>query len=241
MGFFDWLNPYFSAADAYMAGALPPAARVAVWAVLGAIVSMGLYWLFSPQKLIADLKLRIKASQEALDAHEGDLKDAFPLMGHSIGLALGQVVVILIPAVVASLPLLFLIAWMYAFHGYQFPNPPRAVPLKTVPAHFDADWKIGANRSHPEIVVRDAAHKPVADIAMKVPLPVVTKHRWWNVFFGDPNGYLPADGALKRIEIGLPRKTYLGFGPAWLRGWETVFFAVLIIVSLAIKFAFRIR
>ncbi len=241
MGFFDLLNPFLGRADALMAGALPPVARLVVWGVVGALVPMGLYWLFSPQKMIVDLKLRIKQSQQALDAHEGEFKAAFPLMRHSLALAFKQVVVILVPAVVASLPLLFLLSWLYSAYGYRFPTPYTAAQLGVVPAQLHAQWKTAGIAARPEIVVVNDVGKRVADVVMKLPLPAVTKQQWWNVFFGDPNGYLPASGPGERIAVAVPAKTYLGFGPSWLRGWEAIFFAVLLVVSLVFKFAFRIR
>lgn len=239
MGFFDLLNPFLASTDTWMAGVLPPLARLAVWAAIGALVSMGLYWAMSPQKMIGDLKIRIKQSQAALDAYEGEFKGALPLMRHSLALALRQVVVILIPAIVSSLPLLFLLAWLYATHGYRFPTPYTAATVHAMPARYTAHWKTGGAR--PKILIDDSAGRRVADVVIKVPLPTVTKRQWWNVFFGDPNGYLPARGPVERVGIGLPAKTYLGFGPGWLRGWETVFFAVLIVLSLIVKFVFRIR
>ncbi|MGH8160879.1 MAG: hypothetical protein ACRESR_01770 [Gammaproteobacteria bacterium] len=240
MGFFDLLNPWLTRADLFMVDALSPAVRLVVWGVVGAIVSMGLYWLFSPQAMIADLKVRIKRSRRALDAHEGEMKDALPLMGQSLALALKQVVVILVPGVVSAVPLLFLLAWLYTGYGYRLPASYGDIPLRAVPARFHAHWKVGAGMTPPEIVVDGRGSKRVAEIAIKAPIPYVAKRQWWNALFGNRNGYLPGNGRLEYIEVGLPRKTYLPFGPGWARGWEAIFFAVLIVVSIIMKFAFRI-
>lgn len=239
MGVFDLLDPILYAADARLAGALPPLARLAVWGAAGALVSTGLYWLLSPQAMIVDLKRRIRDAQRALDAHEGELREAWPLMRRSLALALRQVAVILGPAVAASLPLLFLLAWLHAAYGYRFPVPVASARLGVVPATLQARWVTGAPR--PRIVVDDSNGQRVADVVMRVPLPEVGRHRWWNAFFGDPNGYLPARGAADAVTVDVLPTTYLGWGPRWIRGWEAPFLCVLLAVSLAFKFTFRIR
>jgi len=241
MGLFDLLNPFFAGADAWLAGVFPPVVRLVVWGVFGALVSMGLYWLLSPQKMIVDLKQRIKQSQRALDAHQGELREAFPLMRYSLALALKQVVVILVPAVVASLPLLFLLGWLYSAYGYRFATPYTASSITTVPGHLDARWATsGVDRGH-VIIVADPAGRRVVKIRMTAPVPVVARRQWWNILFANPNGYLPADGPLESVTVDLPPKTYLGAGPSWLRGWEAVFLGTLIVLSLFLKFVFRIR
>ncbi len=241
MGFFDLLNPYLTRADLFMVGVLPPVVRLVVWGIVGAAVSMGLYWLFSPQAMIAGLKVRVKQSRRELDAYDGELKDALPLMGQSLVLALKQVVVILVPGVVSAVPLVFLIAWLYTGYAYRLPAAYRDIPLRAVPARFHPRWNASVGTASPEIVVEGPRAKPVAKIALKAPVPYVAKRQWWNALFGNRNGYLPAHGRLKYVEIGLPKKSYLPFGPGWARGWEAIFFAVLIVVSVVIKFAFRVH
>jgi len=241
MGLFDLLNPFFSGADAWLAGVLPPVARLVVWGVLGALVSMGLYWRLSPQKMIVDLRQGIRRSQRALDAHQGSLREAFPLMRYSFALALKQVVVILVPALVASLPLLFLLGWLYSAYGYRFADPYTASSITTVPARLDARWASGGVDPEHVIIVTDPTGRRVARIRMAAPVPVVARRQWWNILFANPNGYLPAGGPVESVTVDLPAKTYLGAGPSWLRGWEAVFLAVLVVVSLLLKFVFRIR
>lgn len=241
MGLFDLLNPFFDGADAWLAGFLPPVSRLAFWGVVGALVSMGLYWLLSPQNMIVELKECIKHSRRALDEHQGSLREAFPLMRYSLALALKQVVVIFVPALVASLPLLFLLGWLYSAYGYRFADPYTASPITTVPARQDARWATGGTDTDHVIIVTDSTGRRVARIRMTAPIPVIAKRRWWNVFFANPNGYLPAHGPVESVTVDLPVKTYLGFGPSWLRGWEAVFLAELVVVSLLIKFIFRIH
>ena len=80
----------------------------------------------------------------------------------------------------------------------------------------------------------------VGDIALAAPVPTIHKKQWWNRLIGNPLGYLPADSDIDAIEIALPERDYLGFGPSWLRPWYVLFFTILVVGSLAIKMAFRI-
>lgn len=239
MGLFNLFDPVFQAVDAWLGGVLPPVARLVFWGVVGALVSMGLYWLLSPQKMIGELKQHIQGARWALDAHDGDFGEALPLMRAALAPAVKQVMVILGPAVAASLPLLFLLGWLYSAYGYRFREPYTATALHVVPARYQAHWAEGAQG--PVIVVSDRAGRRVAGITMRVALPDVGRRQWWSVFFGDPNGYLPDGGPLDRIAVGVQPKTYLGFGPGWLRGWEAVFCTTLVMVSLLVKLVFRIR
>jgi hypothetical protein len=92
----------------------------------------------------------------------------------------------------------------------------------------------------PRIVVADGNGRRLAVISMKAPVPVIAKRQWWNAFIGNPAGYLPDGAAIQRIEVPLPRIEYLSFGPAWIRGWEWLFFGSLLVVSLMLKVALRI-
>jgi hypothetical protein len=76
---------------------------------------------------------------------------------------------------------------------------------------------------------------------LDVAVPMLHKHQWWNVLIGNPAGYLPDQLGVKRVDLDLPPKVYLPFGPTWLHGWEAVFFAGLFVTALAIKIGFRIH
>lgn len=87
----------------------------------------------------------------------------------------------------------------------------------------------------------DAEGTRLLALPLEHPVPVVHKRAWWNGLFGNPAGYLPEASRVERVEIGLPRERYLESGPAWLGRWETIYFGAVIVLSLAIKVAFRIQ
>jgi hypothetical protein len=92
----------------------------------------------------------------------------------------------------------------------------------------------------PHILVFDEAGGTIAEARMARPVPVIHKHRWWNLFFGNPLGYLPADGPIDHIRADLPRQQHLSFGPLWMRGWEFIFFMTLLAVSIGLKLKLKI-
>jgi hypothetical protein len=78
-------------------------------------------------------------------------------------------------------------------------------------------------------------------VPLPVPVPTVHKRQWWNALFGNPAGYLPGNARVERVEIDLPPKQVLAFGPSWLRSWEFVYLTVLLVSSIVIKIAFKIK
>ena len=237
VGVFDVLAPAFAHLDA--AGAAtgaPLALRLALWAVLGAAVSMGLYKLLSSQRRIARRKEELAAVRRELDAFDGELADAIPLLRGLLGTALAQVVHVGVPGVLASLPLVSLLAWMSTTHGYLYPPSGTVPEIRTEPpmrASWVADRDAVAGRPH--IVVATENDELIADVRVEAPVPVLHKRQWWNALLGNPGGYLPPHAAIERIQIDLPQVECLSFGPGWARGWEAVFFLPLLLASLAIK------
>ena len=80
MGLFDLPAPLFNVLDGAMATVLPAAARLAIWAVFGAVLTMFLYKLCSPQAKIGQAKREAKAARQRLNAFDGDFADAGPLI-----------------------------------------------------------------------------------------------------------------------------------------------------------------
>jgi hypothetical protein len=110
--FLDFPAPVFAAVDGLMAKVLPPALRLALWALFAAIVTMELYRLLSPQARIFELKLRFAEKKQALDSFDGEFEDAWPMMRSMLGAAFMRVAIVLPGTLVAALPLLLLLVWI---------------------------------------------------------------------------------------------------------------------------------
>ncbi|MDN5849127.1 MAG: hypothetical protein L0H63_05740 [Nitrococcus sp.] len=247
MGLFDVPAPIFAWIDALAAALIPPLGRLILWGIVAALVSMGLYWLLSAQKRIGRAKTKLAQSRAQLDAYDGEFAGAAPLIGNLLRSALHQVGLVAWPAILSSLPLLALICWLSTAYGYSYPAPGTEPTIQTQPPQLQTQWIEGArNKSAsgqgaaPRILVAGIDQEILAEVPLPAPVPVIHKWQWWNVLIGNPAGYLPSNAAVDWIEVALPDKEYLGFGPSWLRGWEAPFFISLIVVSIVVKIWWRI-
>jgi hypothetical protein len=246
MGVFDVPAPLFAWADSFMGQFAPPTVRLIIWGIIGAAVSMGLYWLISPQAKIKRNQARTLEARRALDAYEGDFTGAWPQMRRMLALSLKQVGIVFIPAVVASLPILCLLVWMSTAYGYGYPPAGAQPEIRTYPRKLPARWVAvrpadASGPKTPHIQLLNRREQVIRNIPLPVPVPAVHKRQWWNVLFGNPVGYLPDEAQVDWIEIDLPSQQFLPIGPAWMRGWEFLFLTVLLISSIVIKVVFKIK
>lgn len=241
MGLLDLPGPLYGWLDGAFASVLPPLARILIWGVLAGLGSMALYAVLAPQGRIARGKREVAEAQRALDGHEGTLAEAGPLIGRMLRLALGQVRLTTMPALIASIPLLTLLAWMSTAYGHRFPEPGETPPVEAQPAAYMAEWVPQAAGDTPGVMVRNGDGSRVGLFALSVPVGVLHEWRWWNAFMGNPAGYLPSGSGVERVRVELPRREYLPFGPAWARGWEIPFLSALVVASVALKVGARIQ
>jgi hypothetical protein len=248
LGFFDLPAPLLTWLDQQMAAFLPAAGRLVVWGVTAAVLSMALYTLLSPQRRLKRVRTQAVEARRALDRFDGSFAEARPLMAAMFTSSSKQLAMVFTPAVIASLPLLFLLVWLYGAFGYVLPSSAGGVGFRTQPAGYLAavqpsvapDSFQPGSEAMPSLVVHDAGGRVVDERPLSAPVTVLHKKKWWNLLISNPLGYLAPDSPLDLVEIDLPRREVLPFGPWWLRTWEFVFFTTLVVVSLAIKLLFRV-
>lgn len=238
MGLFDLPAPFFDLVDGSLLAPLPPLLRLIIWAVAGAAVSLTLYRWLSPQRRIAAAKADALEARRRLNAHDGDLESALPLMRQSMKAALRHVGLVFPAALIASLPVLALLVWLDGAYGYQFPADRQAPSIAVEPQRFSAEWQPADTGG--QIALRDEAGAEVERLTLAEPIPRIEKRHWWNVLIGNPAGYLPDDSPIDEVSIGLPERQYLPIGPDWLRSWLTVALSALVIASLLIMRIARI-
>jgi hypothetical protein len=257
MGLFDWPAPLFSAFDDLIAHLSGPLGRVIIWAVLCAAVSMAFYTLLSPQNRIRLIKEHLADARTAMAEDDGeDFGRGMALARRQLAESFKLVGVILLPAVIASLPGLALIIWLDGQYGYRCPTADQPVTISAQPENSPVS-QIGAVPTGPDggacpIVQvpttntqRDDATAPSAPetmaVALAAPVPVLAHHQWWNSLIGNPAGYLPDQTPIEQLRFDLPAQQILSVGPGWARGWELTFFVVLVLASIGIKKGFRIE
>jgi hypothetical protein len=76
---------------------------------------------------------------------------------------------------------------------------------------------------------------------VKAPVDRIEKRHWWNLLLGNPAGYLPAETAVDRIDLAMQRREVIALGPSWLRTWEPIFFAPLLLGALMLNLIRRVE
>jgi hypothetical protein len=245
MGALNWPAPVFDWADAMMQG-LPAPWRLVLWAMIASALSMAIYRVASPQRRIAKAQRQAQAARRALDRFDGEFADAWPLIRQVLRTAFYRIGLVLPGVLLAMLPILAMLVWLSSSYGYRFPDRSDAVSVAARPSSAGVRAELSVmphQATQPEkrrVVLRDRTGAIAAAIPLQRPVPVLEKRRWWHALIGNPAGYLPDDVAVERVEIALPAQQMLATGPAWLRGWEPLFFAVMLGASLLIKRLWRI-
>ncbi|GAB3679108.1 hypothetical protein [Salinisphaera aquimarina] len=238
MGLFDLPAPLFTFIDNVMASVLPATLRLVVWAVVGAVGTMLLYKVLSPQARIGRAKKDAKAARRRLNEFDGDFADAGPLIRDQFVSAFRQLGLVVPGTIIAILPLLCLLVWAETWYGANLPEPGQAPTITTQPTGFDTSWDDAQQPTHLR-VGRDGNN--IADIVMRAPVGIVTKKPWWHWLAANPIGYLPDNAPLQQVRIELPEPHYLPFGPGWMRSWLAIFIPIMFVISLILYKWLRIE
>jgi hypothetical protein len=256
MGFFDLANPVFDQIDGFLAMLSGATGRLAIWALVGAFITMFLYRLTSRQQAMAELKPQIKEAQKALATFDGELEDVLPLVRRSLGLSARQFALALGPALLASFPLIFMLLWISNRYDLVPPAPGTPITVRAeAPSGSALSWTPGdqakaVDTNHWQLVWPDQGeslqlNSAQAGLVLELPTAeasqVVHKRQWWNSLMGNPAGYLKDDQPVDAVFLELPWQDYLPFGPNWMRGWEFLFIGLLFSFSIIIKLVFKIH
>src|SRR3546814_18309285 len=109
LGLFDLAGPVLSWLDQALAAIVPAAGRLVLWGLVAAILSMALYAALSPQQRLRRIRDEAVAARGALDRFDGSFAEARPLMAAIFATSMKQLGIVLAPAVLASLPLVFIL------------------------------------------------------------------------------------------------------------------------------------
>lgn len=253
MGILDLPAPLFGAVDGLLEGFLPPLIRLVLWGILAGWLTMIVYRRLSRQDRIGELKSEQKAQQKLIAEFEGEFNELMPLIRKALLTGLNQLGLALGPALLATIPVLFLIVWVAGEFGYQAPQPGTEIALSAEPGFGGVRWEpdSAVRRTGEELKLAWPSPGEVTTLSgdeqvlLNFPLvrnvPVIHKKQWWNVFMANPIGYLPDELDIEVIEIDLPEQVMLSFGPTWIRGWMFSFFLTFLLSSVAFKFVLKIE
>jgi hypothetical protein len=255
MGLLDLPAPLFGVVDQALATFLPAVIRLALWGVLAGLLTMLVYRRLSNQERIQALKAQQKSAQREIADFDGELGDLFPLIRHALGLGMRQLGLALGPALLATIPVLFLLVWVAGNFGYRLPDagsavqvtapePPGSAPaLSWRPAEgataTPEGWNVAWPESGPGLELRES-ELVLLRLPIEEPVPVIHKRQWWNLFMANPIGYLPDEAGIDMVQMALPQQQFLALGPGWMRGWMFTFFGVFLLSSIAFKIILKI-
>jgi hypothetical protein len=218
-----------------------------------------MYKWISNQARIADIKRQLLSSRQQLNEFDGELAELWPLLGHNLSLAGRQLGLTFFPAIAASVPVIFILIWMSSLYDALPPQVGAKIRVEAVadethqvsPTHWDGGdvekmnekgvWQIAWPSEKQPMRLIDSDGITLLQLPGTASVSTVHQKRWWNLLTGNPSGYLPSPGDIDEVHIGLRGEEFMSFGPAWLRSWLTLFFGVIVITSLTLKFAWRLH
>ncbi|MFO1067105.1 MAG: hypothetical protein U1E14_01100 [Geminicoccaceae bacterium] len=245
-GLLNLAYPLLGGIDSYFLW-LPDVVRVALWGAVSGLLAMMLYVLMSNQGSIKAMQgeaRQLRGSvQQADDAGEAarlaleNLKLSFRVLGK-----------VTLPAMLSGIPVIFVLAWLAA--TYDTVAPPAGAPVPVTAEPADVALQLTPPAAEPSAIawpapggeyqVADSTGTIFAAPATATPPTIVHKRVWWNVLLGNEAGYLPDSAAVDAIHLAVPSRELWSVGPSWMHGWLFVYLVSLIIVSLFVKFAFKI-
>ncbi|MDF0751132.1 hypothetical protein NLU14_12945 [Marinobacter sp. 71-i] len=117
MGILELPAPLFASLDQFMAVGILATVRLIIWGSIGAVVTMGLYKLFSPQAKIGHAKRAAQAARRRLYEFDGELADAGPLIRGQFIAAFKHIGLVVPASLLAMFPLLCLLVWLDTTYG----------------------------------------------------------------------------------------------------------------------------
>lgn len=250
------LNLFYPPLDALdtVLGPLPAALRLVVFGALSGALAMALYRLFSNQERIRARKAEIREIRVALKAAADDFDATMRLSRRNLAASFRLLGAVILPAILSSLPLLIVLAWLAGHYEHHLPAPGAPVPIAFAPGpdgmRVEPEQAVVAGEHGPLLLWPAAGETrrfvdpqglvyagPPPDVAASI----VHKRRWWNWLLGNEAGYLRDDAGIEAITLALPERTVLPGVPSWLGGWEAIYFLSIFATSLLIKAAFRIE
>ncbi len=256
-GYLGILTPLLIRIDEAL-GFLPPVVRILLWSAVAGFLSMTVYRLLSRQERMSGIKQEMLALRRRIAAFEGDFEALWPLLRRNLALSMRHLGLSFLPAMVAGLPVVAVLLFLSDRFDARLPEPGDPVTLVLHPAddapaplpRFEGGraeavgegrWQLPWPPADAPVRVLSPEGRLLVRLPLSAPVPVVARRRWWNDWIGNPAGYLPDDAGVEEIEIGLPALEVVPWGPAWMRGWLPLSLVVIVLVSLFLKWRWRLH
>lgn len=232
---------------------IPAPLRVLLWGALAGLLSMAIYRRYSPQQRLAALKPDLAEAQRALAAYDGPLDGVWPLMRRQFRLAFAQLGLVLGPSLLAGLPVILMWGGLALRFDTLPPVPGARVTLRLEPPPAPGlYWQPGGAAPDANGSAEIAWPSPdrplrLVDTQRRVQLEVsattqglTLRPNAWD-WLSAIHSTLPPDQPITALHATLPPRRFLPGLPEWLAGWETLFIAATITISLFCKRRWKIQ
>lgn len=261
-GLLDLPGIAFDRIERSLANALPAPLRIGFWALLSAWLTMWVYRATSNQTRLAEVRSQARGLRARISRYEGEFGGLLPLIGRNLALAGRQLRLALGPALLAGLPVLFILVWISVAYGPKLPLPGSHVEVRVepvegidasswrwLPAHVhkqtdpDAErsWRLGWPMRFAPARLVDSDGQVLAELPPQRATSVLHPKRWWNTLIANPGGYLSDAAPIAALRLELPDTEVLGFGPDWMRGWAFLYFVLLIGGAVWLKIRWKVH
>ncbi len=256
----DWPAPLWSAMDsALQTLMLPGGLRIVIYGALSGWLCMALYRRYSRQSELAALGEQTAALRRELAGYDGPFDGLMQRVRQLLRLSGRHLRLSFVPALLAGLPLLWVMPWLSNQFGAQWPQPGMLIELRpegmsvaperlqwaSSAVRWDAErgaWTVAWPAADAGPIPLQHGDRTLFSLPMSAPSGVVhIREPLLNRLIGNPAGYLPDDAPLSALHISLPEQAFLPFGPDWLRGWLTLYLGAVFAVSLWLKWRWKLQ
>jgi len=258
---FGWLDLpglLFHAIDYGWRTFLPAGVTLPIWSLVCAYAFMRVYRRFSDQPALAALSPHFKWANQCLITFRGPREALRPLLVDAARMWWRRLRLFVLPGSLGAIPLLLVLLWLSNDYAYRQPNPGSRVEVSVsgfTGDRADLSW-IGAKaqaapdqprawiltwpRRGGRVALLTVSGKKIVTLPSSTPVDVLRKRRWWNTWIANPGGYLEPGAVVDSLRVDVPQKTYLPFGPDWMRGWVFTWIAMFLAGCFGLKRRWRL-
>lgn len=252
----NFLFPLINIIDSGLALLLPFTIRIFLWGLISGGCAMAIYKITSNQPAITNIKKEIKdLRRKMMKSSMENSSEYNTLAKNNLFTSIELLKKVTLPAFLSILPVLIFAIWAETFHSYELPENKISISLHTIPTEANIDILPSASKSY-DIENNLLIHSPnssgnitilindqiiYSNDIFSVPAPVIKKKKWWNVFIKNEIGYIDSEAAISEIRLGFSKKHLFPGLPKWLAGWELLFFTGVFIITLTLRFVYKIK
>ena len=250
----NYLFLFYNSVDGFLALFLPGLPRTCLYGATSGALALFLFAVFSNQAKIRSLKSDTKRLRKLILDTKLHPREVIKLSRKNLTLSLNLLNVVFWPCIISSIPPIFTLLWLSAYHSYALPAngvnvtfsvTPEVPKLRIEYSDIGRDFGDGKRELAVEagrsIRLGIEGRTAYEGIITDPPVKEVRKKHWWNFLIEDGAGYIRSEAPVETIVFDFPRKRFIEHGPIWLATWELPFSLSLFISAITTKYMFGIE